>query len=456
MKIKKLSFQIKKAGISQLATIALCTLALSACNAELDNTAPSPFVQVENGRFELNGAPYHYAGANYWYGAYLAATDKPRLIRELDLMRARGITNLRVLALSEASALSRSVSPAVITTPEQYTAELQQGLDILLAEMAARDMKAVLYLTNFWQWSGGMSQYLVWHQDAELDDPDVSGKWDEYIENTTDFYRCAPCQTQYLDAASNLIERTNSVTSNVYRNDPTIMAWQLANEPRSGGANYNPERATDYIRWVRESAAAIKSMAPSQLVSSGSEGLAGSQEQAEVYLKAHDTPAIDYLTVHLWVKNWGWFDARKPEQTYDNALENATRYLDTHVQIASDLNKPLVLEEFGVERDGGSFSPESGTTYRDKFLTAIYTRIEQDVTSGGPFAGSNFWTFSGYGRSGNSEYQWQPGNDFLGDPPQEPQGLNSVFDSDISTLEIIQSHADTIGAAATEQQVSIP
>lgn len=444
MKINTPSFKLRAIAAGAI----VGSLALGACTADINagstTAAQSAFVQVQDGEFRLAGAPYHYVGTNYWYGAYLAATDKARLIRELDLMRARGITNLRVLALSEQSALSRSVSPAVISAPDEYDADLQTGLDILLAEMAARDMKAVLYLTNFWQWSGGMSQYLVWHEDIALDDPDISGKWDEYIENTTDFYRCAPCQQQYLEAAGSLIERVNSVTGKTYKNDPTIMAWQLANEPRSGGANYDPERAADYIRWVHNSAAAIKSLAPSQLVSSGSEGLAGSQEQAEVYVKAHASDAIDYLTVHLWIKNWGWFDATNPEQTYGSALEKATRYLDSHTQIADDLNKPLVLEEFGVERDGGSFSPDSGTEYRDRFLTAIYARIEQDIAEDGPFAGSNFWTFSGYGRSGNPEYLWQPGNDFLGDPPQEPQGLNSVFDSDASTLGIIQAHATTL------------
>lgn len=444
MKIKRLSRSISSAVVGSIFGVVAGGLLLSSCTQDSGKPEQNHFVQVQGSKFMLNGMPYHYVGTNYWYGAYLAATDRERLIRELDLMRDRGITNLRVLALSEQSSLSRSVSPAVIKSPGIYDADLQKGLDILLAEMAERDMKAVLYLTNFWQWSGGMSQYLVWHEGATVDDPDISGKWDEYMENTTDFYRCAPCQQQYLDTANNLIERVNSVTGEAYKDDPTIMAWQLANEPRSGGSNYTPERAADYIRWVRDSAAAIKSMAPSQLVSSGSEGLAGSQEQAEVYISAHNTDAIDYLTVHLWIKNWGWFDVNNPQQTYANALDKSNHYLDTHIEIARDLKKPLVLEEFGVERDNGSFSPDSSTQYRDKFFTTIYARIEQDIATEGPFAGSNFWTFSGYGRSENPQYLWKPGSDFLGDPPQEPQGLNSVFDSDKNTLKIIQSHAEAL------------
>ena len=34
---------------------------------------------------------------------------------------------------------------------------------------------------------------------------------------------------------------------------------------------------------------------------------------------------------------------------------------------------------------------------------------------------------------------WKPGDDYLGDPPVEEQGLNSVFDSD-STVSLIERY----------------
>lgn len=408
--------------------------------------SPAGFVRVEDGQFTLDGDTYRYAGANYWHGGYLAATDPERLARELDLLRDRGIVNLRVLALSEDSTQSRSVSPAVIRAPGKFDEPLQQGLDRLLVELRKRDMKAVLYLTNFWQWSGGMTQYLAWHTDTEIIDPDESGRWDAYMDSASDFYRCAPCQDQYLSAVRTLTERENTISGLHYRDDPTIMAWQLANEPRPGGATFRPQHARDYIDWVHDSAAAIGAMAPKQLVSSGSEGVFGSQERRSLYIRAHDTPAIDYLTVHLWIKNWGWFDIHNPEKTFPDALEKSRDYLQQHIEVAGELDKPLVLEEFGVERDGGSFSPQSSTDYRDSFLREVYGVIERNSRNGGPLVGSNIWTFGGYGRSDSEDYLWRPGDDFIGDPPQEPQGLNSVFDTDTGTLGIIQAHAQTLGA----------
>jgi mannan endo-1,4-beta-mannosidase len=61
-------------------------------------------------------------------------------------------------------------------------------------------------------------------------------------------------------------------------------------------------------------------------------------------------------------------------------------------------------------------------------------------------AGTNFWTWGGYGRAGQEDFMWLPGDDFTGDPPQEHQGLNSVFDTDTSTLEVIRAHAQQMKA----------
>ena len=37
------------------------------------------------------------------------------------------------------------------------------------------------------------------------------------------------------------------------------------------------------------------------------------------------------------------------------------------------------------------------------------------------------------------------GDDFTGDPPSEAQGAHSIFDTDISTLEVLRRHATALG-----------
>ena len=48
-----------------------------------------------------------------------------------------------------------------------------------LAEMAKRDMRGILFLSNYWQWSGGFAQYVRWITGENIPDPDrpVMAQW---------------------------------------------------------------------------------------------------------------------------------------------------------------------------------------------------------------------------------------------------------------------------------------
>ena len=116
------------------------------------------------------------------------------------------------------------------------------------------------------------------------------------------------------------------------------------------------------------------------------------------------------------------------------------------VDMAGKLGKPIVLEEFGMNRDGGSFDPASGVAVRDRFYRAVYGRVLQRMQAGDAMAGSNFWAWGGRGRTGNADWMWKAGDPFTGDPPQEAQGLFSLFDSDGSTLGIVTAHARAVRA----------
>lgn len=411
-------------------------------------TAPaSHFVQVQGRQFIRDAKPYFIVGANFWFGAYLGAPselgDRERLVKELDLLQASGINNLRVLAISEQSELVRAVRPAVINAQGEFNQDILLGMDFLLAEMAKRDMTAVLYLNNFWQWSGGMSQYVSWQENKPVFDPDVTGEWNAFMQNSARFYTMDAAQKIYQQAIKTLVGRTNSITGIAYQNDPTIMSWQLANEPRPGSDVDGAVNIDAFSAWIKQTAILLHELAPQQLVSTGNEGVMGSIQRPDVYLAAHNIPEIDYLTFHMWVKNWGWYDATKAQATYPSALAKANQYVETHIGMANQLNKPIVLEEFGLERDGGALSPEATTIYRDQYYQAIFAQLIAHAQQGEAAAGFNIWAWAGYGRSQRSDYIWQQGDDFMGDPPQEPQGLNSVFDTDETTLDIIKAAADS-------------
>lgn len=410
--------------------------------------AGSPFVQVQGTQFIRNGQPYYYVGTNFWYGAYLGATPdgRVRLKHELDQLKAIGINNLRILAASEQTALTMAVSPAIHTAPGEFNEDLLRGLDVLLNEMGKRDMVAVLYLNNFWQWSGGMSQYMSWLTGEAPFDPDTSGDWNGFMQNSAAFYRSEQAQEWYRTLIEALVTRTNTISGIDYINDPTIMSWQLANEPRPGSDADGHPYFEAYKNWIQTTASFIKSLDANHLVSTGSEGAMGTLRDINLYREAHDVPGVDYLTFHMWPKNWGWFDVTRPEQTYSEALAKSKAYILQHLQIAESLDKPTVLEEFGIERDHADYSLASGTVQRDRFFKEIFQFIEQQAALGSPIAGTNFWTWGGAGRAQQSDLIWREGDPFTGDPPQEHQGLNSVFDADQSTLKIISEHADFMNA----------
>lgn len=413
------------------------------------------FVATRDARLVRNGKPYYVAGANFWYGGYLGAPTavgrRERLVRELDRMAALGINNLRVLAVSEQTAMKSAVSPATTRAPGDYDEDLMKGLDFLLAEMGKRDMTAVLYLNNFWQWSGGMTQYLNWFEGVPAHDPNVSKDYERYMKENARFYTNARAQAEFRKIVARVVNRTNTVTGKPYRDDPTIMSWQLANEPRPGNSKSTAAEKASYVKWIADTAAYIRSLDPKHLISSGSEGLAGSARDARLFMEAHKTPAIDYLTYHLWPKNWGWFDSRRPAETWDGMMEKSLDYLNVHIDYAKKLGKPIVLEEFGLDRDNASFDIKAPTTVRDRFYNEVFELVHRRASAGDPIMGWNFWAWGGAGRAANPDYWWRPGNDLMGDPPQEEQGLYSVFDSDASTLAIIGKQARRLHALAGTQ-----
>ncbi|USU12170.1 cellulase family glycosylhydrolase [Sphingomonadaceae bacterium OTU29THOMA1] len=412
-------------------------------------TAPSRFVGVDGLHFVRDGKPYRYAGANVWYGAWLGADtaygNRARLGRELDRLQALGVRNLRIIGSAEESPLKNSITPGFRGKGSSYNEDLLKGLDWTLAEMAKRDMTAIVYLANFWEWSGGMMTYLSWVNGGNfINMNDPAHPWPEFPDRNAAFYTSRPAQTLLRDYIKAVVQRTNSVTGVAYADDPTIMAWQLANEPRPGGSDaVAVPNLPNFYRWIDETARYIKALDGHHLVTTGSEGLKGSIEREDVVLDAHRSPAIDYMTTHIWPNNWSWMDAGNLATTYDAGSAKVADYIAAHVRLARQLGKPLVIEEFGYPRDGATaYDPKIATTFKDRFYRQIYAAVEADTAAGGPLAGSNFWAWNGEARTPHADYRFVRGDlGYMGDPPHEPQGWYGVFDSDASTMAVIKAHA---------------
>ena len=395
------------------------------------------FINVNGKQFIRDGKPYYFLGTNFWYGMNLGSSgqggDRDRLLRELDHLKKIGVKNLRVMGASEGPDTEPwRMRPALQVAPGEYNEEVLDGLDFLLAEMGKRDMVAIMCMNNFWPWSGGMAQYVSWQDDSEIPYPPICGEgdWQTYQEYTASFYSNENAVTDFFNHLRFTVLRENPYTGTLYRDDPTIMAWQLGNEPR--GIN-NRE---DFTQWIENTAKYIKSMDSNHLVTIGSEGATAHPSSGNDFFADHQSSYIDYTTIHVWVQNWGWFDPYD-EVSLSSAVEKATAYINQHEVLAEKLNKPVVLEEFGISRDDNDHAVTASVTLRDEYYSQIFTHILDKAAAGSPLAGLNFWAWGGAGRPREPQAIWYVGDDFTGDPPHEHQGWYSVYNTDLTTLEII-------------------
>lgn len=403
------------------------------------------FVTVRGNQLIADGKPYYFVGTNYWYGSLIALEKDrkrgiERLRKELDFLKANGVTNLRLMAGAEGAGLLNGINRVGLPLqPEQGTFDERalDGLDILLDEMSKRDMRAVIFLSNNWEWSGGFQQYLIWNKFISDEWLTKKPEWDELRDLVAKFYSCEPCKRGYEKQVEFVLSRANKLTGKKYTDDPTIMAWQIANEPRP----MRPAANAAYKKWIADTAATIKRRAPNQLVSVGHEGWIGTQD-IKLFEEIHDDKNIDYVTIHIWPKNWGWFESGKMAAQFQVTVDRTKEYIDTNEAVAVKLGKPLVIEEFGLPRDRQSFEISATTTFRDNYFEKVLGQVRTK-----PYiAGANFWAFGGTARPIKGQLFWKSGDEYMGDPPMEEQGLYSVFDSDHSTWKVVKGASRRIKA----------
>ena len=130
----------------------------------VNGVAQMSFVTRRGGNFYLSSKQYCFVGTNYWYGSLLGLEKNKkrgieRLRRELDFLKANGVTNLRLMAGAEGSGPLNGITrvgPPLQSEQGKFEPTALDGLDIVLDEMGKRGMKAVI----FFQQQLGMERWL--------------------------------------------------------------------------------------------------------------------------------------------------------------------------------------------------------------------------------------------------------------------------------------------------------
>src|SRR5687768_7199257 len=209
---------------------------------------PETFVRRDGSKLFEGDREYKIAGSNVYYLGYL---EEPTLTAVLDLAASIHSNVIRLWAYCE-----KTDNHNVFFQQWGSINEGSDGLERLdraIAAAAQRGMRVILTLTNNWKDFGGIPQYLNWFGLASHDQ----------------FYRDGRCRAAYWLWVEQLLHRRNSITGRAYKDDPAILAWELANEPRCPDVKDGEQLL---ISWIWEMATLIREKDPNHLIAVGDEG----------------------------------------------------------------------------------------------------------------------------------------------------------------------------------------
>lgn len=391
-------------GVRALWLLALALFA-AGCLKTPDRYAASTLDAKVNppATFELEAEPFCFGGSNNYYPIFKPAPAVDSLFEAAEKMDFRV---MRLWAMLDIGSLDGSV-PHVdgagakqdvylhYWDPVKKAPAYNDGpngmvrMDYMVAKAAQHNVKLIMVLVNNWRDFGGMDQYLTWF-----------GR-DKHHE----FYTAPEVKQAYKNWVQHVVMRTNSITGKPYREDPTIFSWELANEPRNkaGRAFDRSEGWTNstITDWADEMSRYIKSLDPNHMVSVGDEGFLNGGGSHWAY-KANDgvdhaaltaLPGVDFGTFHLYPEDWG------------ATLEWGEAWIADHVRVARELNKPTVLEEFGVKvgRTGSNLGPTKPEAYRER--ERAYRRWNEIMLRRGG-NGSLAWMLANDDETGNRYPDW--------------------------------------------------
>jgi len=360
--------------------------------------ADSSFVQADGDGFRLDGASFRFVGTNNYYLHYKSTAMID------DVLKSASDANFSVIRMwgfmdgFEGDSDAMKNEAYMQSGPNEYGRPETAGsaftnaferMDYTLNKAAQYGIKLVIVFTNYWADFGGIKEYVKW-ADKNANGIDIYD--DAYQADASKFYADAYCKKVYKQYVSDLLNRVNTVNGKVYKNDATIMSWELMNEPR------NPDKDPKIVTaWVDEMSTYVKSIDSHHLVALGDEGAftnrtssayknlgksmydgsEGTDYEAILALKN-----IDYGTYHLYPESWG---AGEESEVWGE------HWINDHIALSKKADKPCVNEEFGISSAGG------------KNREYIYSMWLQKIYDLGG-AGAQFWMLAGINPADPSGY----------------------------------------------------
>lgn len=332
------------------------------------NVNAQDFIKTSGINFTLNNKPFYPVGVNCYYLQNLAALgDTQKVVDIFREAKQNGINAIRTWGFLDSP---DSTNPAVMQiAPGKISERGLQALDFVIAKARAYNIKLIIPLVNNWDDYGGMNQYVQWFAEQQFGKT-ISGvenqkwitgagdrKYRMYVtENLThdEFYTNSTIKGWFKYYIQSILNRFNVYTQTLYKDDPTIMMWELANEPRSsdqtGGIVYN---------WIQEIAEYLKFIDNNHLLGTGEEGM---DITTAPYSNASKFPTwmfngtsgisfskniklsqIDAASIHIYPESWGM----------NSLLTNL--WITDHTSVSVEKQKPLIIGEVGFRSNKSLF-----------------------------------------------------------------------------------------------------
>jgi endo-1,4-beta-mannosidase len=143
-------------------------------------------------------------------------------------------------------------------------------------------------------------------------------------------------RTAFKKRIKQIIERRNSVNGRIYRQDSTILAWEIANELEYWRFSFRETHD-----WLEDVAKYIKSLDTQHLVTVGLSLKSFEKEKIVVFSKIFDNSGIDFISYHFYPEDLALGkDEKKSISVHSSRVKIVTENL-----LAA--GKPVILGEFG-------------------------------------------------------------------------------------------------------------
>jgi len=301
---------------------------------------PDQFVGVDGTEFTCGDGTLYLNGSN---DQQIIASQVPesRIEQVFGLADDLGMNVMRVFGFAPAWS-----EQAAQPSPGEYNEEFFQRFDRIIAAAKRHSMRLVVPLVGNRSGPDGISTYVDWVDEA-------SGH--------NDFYEVERCRELYKGYVEHVLTRTNPLTGLEYREDPTIMLWELGNELNCKWPKKYP------LDWIREMGAFVKELDSHHLLSTGVRGNQWGDDPNDkqsykdgitsetTVIRDHEPDVIDAASVHFYPKTYE-FDDRELLRDF---IRSAHEMLD----------KPVYIGEFNWNVD---LSAGESLSTRNEHLSAWY------------------------------------------------------------------------------------